>query len=43
MPEMRQIAPGGSVVGETGQNKHKQRLRGKESEYCRPSTVFSDA
>ena len=43
MPEMRQIVLVGSVVGKTGRNKHKQRLRGKESEYRRPSTAFSDA
>ena len=33
----RQIAPRGNVVGKTGWNKHKQRLRGKESEYRRPA------
>ena len=27
---MRQIAPGGNVVGKTGQNEHKQRLRGRK-------------
>ena len=34
--EVRQIAPGGNVVGKTGWNKLKQRLRVKESEYRRP-------
>ena len=39
---MRQIAPGGNVVGKAGRNKHKQRLTGKESEYLvSPTYIYA--